>query len=102
MKILEIIYSGHSKKRASLRFISHEEVVECLKNGICFKSKQDVTAITCEYEKTKIVFRIDMEQDILVVITVIPSNKFDKEIKKLAKKNKISARQAIKILKGVA
>jgi hypothetical protein len=99
---MEIYYSGHSKQRAALRFINHEEVINSLKNGTCFHSEQEKGVYTCIHEKNKIVFRVDMKQDILVVITVMPSPEFNKELKRYARKNNISITKATKKLRGVA
>lgn len=97
---MKLFYTYHARERMNLRVISEEEIIEALENGDVREQEEDKYEV--EYGRVRIAFNYDFEEKVVTVITVIPSRAFSKEVKKYARKNKVSHRIATKILKGVA
>jgi len=82
----------------NLRVISEAEIIEALENGKI--EEQEEGKYEVEYKRVRIAFSYSKKA--VVIITVIPSRAFSKELRKYVKKHKVSYRKAAKILKGVA
>lgn len=84
----------HAKGRMSLRVITLQDIYNCVKSGILSTTKENHKKYTNEF------ISVILDNDTNTVITCFYISKIDKQIKKIAYKNKISKRQATKILRG--
>lgn len=100
---MEIRIGKHAKGRLSLRMISKTEVIETLNNGLCCSSNSEDSVddiFKCTYKNVEVVFKVNVVEQEIFVLTVMHTSEFNKDIRRLARKNKISARQATRELKA--
>lgn len=94
-----ILYSLHAKQRMNLRVISETEIKNALEHGGVIKTQED-GCIVVHHNRVRVVFAINQQQ--VTIVTVMPDKAFEKQVKRLAKKEKLTMKQATKKLKDIA
>ena len=100
LKKVRLFYTVHAKERMSLRVIDEQEIINALENGEIVEVGNGKYEVTHEY--VRIVFAYNPDNVLVTVITVVAEKEFQKEIRRYARRNRISCRQATRALKGVA
>lgn len=98
---MRMFYSVHAKERMVERYITDEEIIEAIEAGE-IKENHEEGLFEVEYNRVRIVFGYDSEEETVTVVTAIHSREFSKEIKKHSRRNKVGVRASIRTLKGVA
>jgi hypothetical protein len=92
---MQIYFTEHARKRMKQRYITTNDVITTLQNGVCEHSQDNLKYTYNNF----IIITNKHDNNTIVIISAYYSAKFNKQCEKLAKKLKISYRQAIKIMR---